>query len=228
MPRASARAATSSAQSFRRNRRIGRRPDPAAVTTVVEGHDVELPRQRLERVHPVQRRRRGPAVQQHERRQAGSSRPSRSHPGRPAPGQRDGPPGRDRRAAAQTCGTHRREHVRPVLGDQDRVLELRGARQVGGDRRPVVVPHAVMPVAHRDHRLDGEHPALLHPGRHPGVEVVGHLRRHVEAVADPVTDERAHDTRSRAPRRGSGWRGRSRSSGRRARRRRWRARGTRA
>src|SRR5580693_5257416 len=48
------------------------------------------------------------------------------------------------------------EDVHAGLGDQQRVLELRGPLAVFGDHRPAVVPYLVVQRAEVDHRLDGE------------------------------------------------------------------------
>ena len=54
------------------------------------------------------------------------------------------------------------EYLEAVVGDEDRVLELRRALAIGSDGRPVVVPHAEVPRPDADHRLDGER---VIPGR---------------------------------------------------------------
>lgn len=84
------------------------------------------------------------------------------------------------------------EDVNAVCGDEDGVLELRGAAAVLGDRCPVVVPHGVLPsTAQRDHRLDGECHAFADDHRVSRVVVVQNLDVGVEVLADAVADERA-------------------------------------
>src|SRR5262245_61191028 len=85
------------------------------------------------------------------------------------------------------------EHVEAVVGDEDRVLELGGALAVGGDRGPVVVPHAVLPRAEGDHRLDRERHARAHDDRVAArVVVVEDLHVGVELLTDAVADKRLH------------------------------------
>src|SRR5262249_24768428 len=71
----------------------------------------------------------------------------------------------------------------PAVGDEDGVLDLRGAARVGRARRPAVGPHPGLPRAGRDHRLDREHHAGLEDGVGPGVVVVGHGEAGVELLA---------------------------------------------
>ena len=80
-----------------------------------------------------------------------------------------------------------------VVGDEDGVLELRGARAVGGGRGPAVGPDDGLDAAHGDHGLDGEDHARLHAGRQRALVVVRDLRRAVEHLADAVADEGPHD-----------------------------------
>src|SRR5215470_5210563 len=54
-------------------------------------------------------------------------------------------------------GRNSREHVGPVVGDGDGVLEVGGQAAVGGHRRPPVVEHPDLPRSERDHGLDGQH-----------------------------------------------------------------------
>ena len=86
-----------------------------------------------------------------------------------------------------------REHLVTVVGDEQRVLELRRALAVGGDGGPVVVPDLVVHRAERDHRLDRERHPRAHDDVRPRVVVVQHLDVTVELLADGVTDERPHD-----------------------------------
>src|SRR5882672_1074613 len=52
-----------------------------------------------------------------------------------------------------------RERLAALVGDQDRVLEVRGERAVGGHRGPLVVEHAHLGTPRAHHRLHREHHA---------------------------------------------------------------------
>src|SRR5271155_1057966 len=67
-----------------------------------------------------------------------------------------------------------REDVHAGLGDQQRVLELRGPLAVFGDHRPAVVPDLVVERAEVDHRLDGERHPRLENRRHRRLVVMQH------------------------------------------------------
>src|SRR3954449_3645962 len=86
-----------------------------------------------------------------------------------------------------------REHARTVGGDRDGELEVGGQRAVLGEDRPAVVAHADQVAARVDHRLHGQHHALLELGPAPRLAVVGDLRLLVHRAAYSVADERAHD-----------------------------------
>ena len=95
------------------------------------------------------------------------------------------------------------ENFSPVLGDDDRVLELGRAGTIGGDDRPVVVPLLPLDRTEGQHRLDREDHAGFHDrvvGR--GSVVVGDDQAGVEGLADAIvevteteTTIRAHDLR---------------------------------
>src|SRR5262245_34893471 len=91
-----------------------------------------------------------------------------------------------------------RQHVRPVLGDRDGVLEVRRPAPVLGDRRPVVGQDLHLPRAHRHHRLDGQHHAGLHDLAGARVAEVRHLRVFVKRPPDAVAHERPDHAESMA------------------------------
>src|SRR6187397_2042611 len=80
-----------------------------------------------------------------------------------------------------TCGFERRstagrEHLVPVLGHGDRVLEVRRQGTVLGHDGPAVGKHARLPAADVDHRLHGNDQPGLEDGAAAGPPVVGDLR----------------------------------------------------
>ena len=100
---------------------------------------------------------------------------------------------RDAPEAVALALVPRRQDPRPVGGDRDRELEVRGQRAVLGEDRPAVVAHA--------HRWRpawsiGSTASTMpssSSGPRPGVAVVGDLRLLVHVAADAVADERADD-----------------------------------
>src|SRR6266540_6725859 len=65
-----------------------------------------------------------------------------------------------------------------VLGDRDRVLEVRGQGPIGGHHGPVVGQDPGLPVAHGDHGMDRDHqagPKLGPPAREPVIRDLGVL-----------------------------------------------------
>ena len=82
----------------------------------------------------------------------------------------------------------RGEDLDALLRDEDGVLELRAALAVGSDAGPVVEgPRHVLPRAHVDHGLDGEHHAGLALADGLVARVVRDRRRRVEGRANAVT-----------------------------------------
>jgi hypothetical protein len=79
-----------------------------------------------------------------------------------------------------------------VLGDQDGVLELRGALPVLGHRRPAVRPDVVIDLAQGEHGLDGERHPRFHDHVAVRVVIVRHDQPGVERPADPVPGEVPH------------------------------------
>src|SRR6476469_9279257 len=71
--------------------------------------------------------------------------------------------GRPARLPDQTRWSQAREDLGTTLRDRDGVLEVRGARAVGGDHRPAVVAEEGGRPARRHHRLDREDHALAQP-----------------------------------------------------------------
>ena len=70
---------------------------------------------------------------------------------------------------------------------------------ISGNRRPAVVQNLQMRRALVHHRLDRQHhPFLQARIRHPGPEVIRHLRILVQAAADPVTREFRDHRKARA------------------------------
>src|SRR6266849_4928355 len=89
-------------------------------------------------------------------------------------------------------GGDSRENVGAVVGDGDRVLEVRGQASVGRDRRPAVLEHPNLPRPHGHHGLDGQHHAGLEGLSPPGLSEIRHLRLLVQRSAYPVPHEGAH------------------------------------
>mmetsp|Transcript_12520 Transcript_12520/g.24244 ORF Transcript_12520/g.24244 Transcript_12520/m.24244 type:complete len:202 (-) Transcript_12520:634-1239(-) len=81
------------------------------------------------------------------------------------------------------------EGLHSVLGDEQRVLELRGALAVLGGCSPLVLPHHILGDTLVDHGLDGEHVSLRHHAVVLLVFVVQYRRVRVEGFADTVTAE---------------------------------------
>jgi hypothetical protein len=79
-----------------------------------------------------------------------------------------------------------------VLGDEDRVLELRGPLAVLGHRGPPVRPDVVLDRAQREHRLDRERHAGFHHHVVVRVVVVRHHEPRMEGGTDPVPGEVPH------------------------------------
>src|SRR6266566_2920283 len=73
-----------------------------------------------------------------------------------------------------------------VLGDRDRVLEVRGEALVGGDHRPPVGEEPGAPRPHVDHRFDGHHQPRPDQRASSRLAVVRHLWILVESPAHPV------------------------------------------
>src|ERR1022692_5182132 len=94
---------------------------------------------------------------------------------------------RQRRRRRSAIGS--RQHFVPLVGDQHRVLPLRGKTVIRGHDGPAVGEAANAGAAGVDHRLDGEnHPRLqLETGAGPAV--VQDLRLFVELPPDAVTAE---------------------------------------
>ena len=86
-----------------------------------------------------------------------------------------------------------RHHFVAGLGDEHRVLPLRRERAVARDDGPAVAGFADVALAGVDHRLDRERHAGLQLVERAGLAVVQHLRVLVEALADAVAAELAHD-----------------------------------
>src|SRR4051794_17649532 len=84
------------------------------------------------------------------------------------------------------------QDLRAIVGDHQRVLELRGPLLVLGGDGPAVVPDLVVQRAEVDHRLDGERHAWLQHGFHGGLVVVQHDQPVVEGGADAVAGEVAN------------------------------------
>src|ERR1700723_130212 len=85
--------------------------------------------------------------------------------------------------------SRQREDIHAGLGDQQRVLELRGPLAVFGDHRPAVVPNLVVQRPEVDHRLDGERHPRLENRRHRRLVVVQHDQPAVEGGTHAVTGE---------------------------------------
>src|SRR5262245_31285186 len=64
------------------------------------------------------------------------------------------------------------QDFRAVVGDHQRVLELRGPLLVLGSYGPTVVPDLVVQRAEVDHRLDGERHTRLQHGFHGGLVIM--------------------------------------------------------
>ena len=69
------------------------------------------------------------------------------------------------------------------------MFELRCSLAVCSDGGPIVVPHAMLPRAERDHWFDREGHSRTHDGVVASVKVVEHLNVGVELLADPMADE---------------------------------------
>src|SRR5437764_6245917 len=82
---------------------------------------------------------------------------------------------------------------RPLGGDGDGELEVRGERAVLGVHRPAVIPHTHQRAAGVDHRLDRQHHALLELRPAARLTVVGDLRLLVHVAPDPVPNQAADD-----------------------------------
>ena len=73
------------------------------------------------------------------------------------------------------------------------MLKLRSSFPVSSNRRPIVIPHSVLPRAKRDHRFDRKSHTRAHDGAVACVVVVKHLNVGVELLANAVANERPHD-----------------------------------
>jgi len=82
----------------------------------------------------------------------------------------------------------------PVLGDQQRVLELGGTPAVEGHGGPGIVPEGTRRIPEGEHGLDRERHPRNQQGVVARVEVVLHLEPTVELGADSVADELPDDT----------------------------------
>eukprot|EP00597_Dinobryon_sp_UTEXLB2267_P019497 CAMPEP_0201110480 /NCGR_PEP_ID=MMETSP0812-20130820/70555_1 /ASSEMBLY_ACC=CAM_ASM_000668 /TAXON_ID=98059 /ORGANISM="Dinobryon sp., Strain UTEXLB2267" /LENGTH=246 /DNA_ID=CAMNT_0047372931 /DNA_START=45 /DNA_END=786 /DNA_ORIENTATION=- len=78
------------------------------------------------------------------------------------------------------------------VGDEQRVLELRGRQSVLGDGGPLVGPGEHLVGAQADHGLDGEGVACGHDPGAVVVPVVQHIGVRVEQPAHPVAAEDLH------------------------------------
>ena len=118
-------------------------------------------------------------------------------------------PGSGARSEGGRKYRRRREDLGAVVGDDDRVLELRGAQTVARHRGPTVGPHALALRTHRDHRLDRERHPRLQLHRRGALLVVRNRQPAVELPTDRVTAEARAPHRTRVIRRAPGSPGRS-------------------
>src|SRR5579872_1040995 len=88
------------------------------------------------------------------------------------------------------------EHVVAVRGHRNGVFEVRRKSAVGGHHRPAVGFGSDFPGTGIDHRLDRDDHARLEYRTRARATIVGHRRVFVQARADTVTDQGAHDRES--------------------------------
>jgi hypothetical protein len=85
------------------------------------------------------------------------------------------------------------ENLNALLGDKQRVLELRRPAAVRGDTRPVVGPRLVLVGAESNHGLDGEAHARLRLADSLVLGVVRDVGGAVEELVDAVAAVSFHD-----------------------------------
>src|SRR5205085_3007236 len=85
-----------------------------------------------------------------------------------------------------------RKNLDAVLGDADRMLELRRQRTVARHRGPAVGQDFYMRLAEIDHRLDGEEHAGLQHHAFAGPADMDDVRLVVEHASQPMAAEIAH------------------------------------
>ena len=78
---------------------------------------------------------------------------------------------------ASVGSRHTGQNVRPVIGNQHRVLEVGRERAVSRARRPLVVVHPDVRTAHVHHGLDCKHHSRQQPRASPRLAEVRNLRR---------------------------------------------------